>query len=993
MKKMATLLLLLFAALSFKTIAQTTTCNADFTYQFLNGNTVKFTPAVPGEPNAVKHDWDFGDGYSEWNVVSPTHSYVANGTYSVKHVFSRYNPNGVLVCRDSVIKTLTIQQAPCNLQANFIWSADPQDPLHVFFGNTTINQAPTDSLFWSFGDGTTSTSPYPDHHYANAGTYTVCLRVKRMISSTPNPCVSEICKTITVQAPCNLVVNFTWNASTANPLMIEFHNQSTPLSPTDSIKWTFGDGSSSTAVSPNHTYNQPGTYHVCLIIKKANTAGTAPCIREICKDIVVQAPPCNLVVDFTWNASTANPLLIEFHAQITPLNNTDSIFWTFGDGGTGNAVNNAHIYSQPGTYNVCLIVKRSNTCIREVCKTITVQAPPCNLVADFTWNATTANPLTIEFHNQSTPLSPTDSITWTFGDGSSSTAVNPNHTYNQPGTYMVCLRVKKNNNTGTTPCVREICKTITVQAPCNLVVNFSWTATATNPLLIVFQNLSTPLNPTDSIRWTFGDGTSSTDVHPTHQYSQPGTYTVCLVVKKNNNAGTAPCIREICKVITVQAPPCNLQVYFTWNASTANPLLIEFHNQSTPLSTTDSIRWTFGDGTSSTAVHPTHLYSQPGTYHVCLIVKKNNATGTAPCIREFCKDIVVQAPPCNIQVAYSWQVDPQNYKKVNFTNLTVTPTPNAIATWTFGDGTSASSWNAVHEYTQPGTYWACLKVQYSNTCIRTYCDTIFIVQPTPSCNQLSNFTFERYPNDVQKYKFTPAYINTTLQYTWTFGDGTGSHDPIATHRYAHPGTYTACLTVWNGPNCASTTCKTITVQQQINCDSVHVSYTYQRTAAYPNKLYFFANSNMPILDQVWTITRIPASTTTGTVTLHQNNPTYIFPDTGSYRVCLKAITAGGCVKEYCSIIRIEPVQSNVCELQAFPNPTSSVVNVNVFLPTAEMIHTYIYNSANVLVKEKHQQGVTGSNLVTVPVQDLVAGLYNMKIIYGNKICYARFQKL
>jgi len=58
-----------------------------------------------------------------------------------------------------------------------------------------------------------------------------------------------------------------------------------------------------------------------------------------------------------------------------------------------------------------------------------------------------------------------------------------------------------------------------------------------------------------------------------------------------------------------------------------------------------------------------------------------------------------------------------------------------------------------------------------------------------------------------------------------------------------------------------------------------------------------------------------------------------------------------------------------------------------------MIHAYVYNSTNVLVREKHQQGVTGNNLVTINVNDLPSGMYTIKFIYGNRTCYARFQKL
>jgi hypothetical protein len=149
---------------------------------------------------------------------------------------------------------------------------------------------------------------------------------------------------------------------------------------------------------------------------------------------------------------------------------------------------------------------------------------------------------------------------------------------------------------------------------------------------------------------------------------------------------------------------------------------------------------------------------------------------------------------------------------------------------------------------------------------------------------------------------------------------------------------------------------------------------------------------LPILDQTWTITRLPASTNTPPVILHQNNPVYLFQDTGYYKVCLRAVLLGGCVKEYCTVIRIEHV-SNVCLLQAYPNPASTMVNVNVYLPQPEMIHAYVYNSLNVLVKQKQQQGYTGNNVVSINVNDLPHGLYTIKLIYGNKTCYARFEKL
>jgi PKD repeat protein len=1001
MKKIFTLLWLTLAAFTFKATAQGTTCNAEFTSQFITGNTVKFTPAVNDSP-LVHHLWNFGDGSATSQVVSPTHSYLTNGSFVVVHTIVRYSPNNVPVCTQAVSHTIVIQQAPpaCNLVVDYSWSSTASNPLTIAFQNLSVPLAATDSVTWIFGDNSANAyTVNAVHTYANAGTYNVCLIVKKFPNNTSAPCIRYICKTVVAQAPCTLVADFSWHSIGTNPLTIAFQNLSVPLSNTDSIRWTFGDGTSSTDVSPMHTYNVAGTYVVCLRVKKLTPPGSAPCVREICKTIVV-TQPCNMVVDFNWTVTQTNPLRIEFHSLITPVAANDSIRWTFGDGSSSSDVNPVHTYNVAGTYTVCLRVIRyngSNTpCIREICKTIVVTAP-CNMIPDFTWTATATNPLRIEFHNTSTNTLATDSIRWTLGDGSSSNDLNPVHTYNVPGSYTVCLRIIRYNAGTTTPCIREICKTIVVTAPCNMVPDFTWTATQTNPLSIEFHNTSTNTAATDSIRWTFGDGSSSNQINPLHTYANAGIYTVCLRIIRYNAGTTTPCVREICKTVVVYAP-CTLEVNFTSQPDPTHPLRIKFTNTSTPISTTDSVRWTFGDGTSVSGLqsdpnvaNPTHDYANAGTYTVCLRVKKNgNSQTPVNCVREKCNTVVVTAP-CNFVVNFSWRLDSINVRKVYFTNLTTPPAANSIAVWNFGDGTSATSWNAVHEYAQPGQYRVCLKV-YSGTnttCFREKCDTITVPAPVPPCIELSKYHYESFATDKQKYKFTPDYINTTFQYTWTFGDGTGSHDPIAIHRYAQPGVYVACLTVWRSNTCAFTTCKEIRVLPQVNCDSAHVSYSYQRNPQVPNKIQFYANATLPILDQTWTITKIPGGST---ITLHQNNPVYLFQDTGYYRVCLRAILSGGCVKEYCNYIRIEQV-SNACELQAFPNPTSSIVNVNVYLTQPEMIHAYIYNSQNVLVMDKNQQGFTGNNLVTFNVSNLPAGQYTIRLVYGNRVCYARFQKL
>ncbi len=920
MKRLITLLFLALAAFTFKASAQTgTACNAAFSFTITAGNTVHFIPAMIGDSNATlqsHHSWFFGDNTPSSSLVDPTHVYPnCNTSYTVKHYFWKTTPNGV-ICSDTVTQVIFIQcptTPTCNAAFTQTISGQNVHFIPAMPGDSGLTA--TTHHNWLFGDGQSSTAIDPTHFYANCNTtYTVRHIFWRTgTNSTALLCSDTVYHTVYVACPvtCNIQANFTWHPDSLQSNKIWFTNTTLNLAATDSVRWNFGDGSVSYDMNPNHIYTQPGTYNVCLRIQRIIPGSTAPCVSEICKLV-----------------------------------------------------------------------------------TVTV---PCNLQAYFTWHADSLQFNKIYFQNQTVNFLSSDSIRWTFGDGTVSYDVNPTHIYAAAGTYTVCLRVKRNFNTaGTAPCVSEICKTVVVQAPtsCNLHANFTWAPDPLHPTKIHFTNTSTPVDPTDSTRWTFGDGTVSYDFNPVHTYTTPGTYTVCLREKKNfTTPGATPCVSEICKTIVV-TEPCTLTVDFSWHPDSLQSNKIWFTNLSTPLSSTDSIKWTFGDGSSATSVNADHVYTQGGTYTVCLRVKKaNNAIGTVACVREICKTITV-VMPCSFTPSFTWALDSVNKKKVYFTNTTLVPTATSSATWSFGDGTTAAGWNAVHEYAQPGRYYVCLRIESGPNCVKYKCDSILVPAPEPPCSDLAKFTYQQSTADYLKFKFIPTYQNSSYLYIWSFGDGTGSNTMIAEHRYAQPGVYNACLTVFRNNTCVSTVCKEIRINPQIICDSIHVSYVYQHDPYIVNKYYFYAVSNFPLLQQRWTFKRISPTPAPLPVVLYQNNPVYVFPDTGWYNVCLRAITLGGCVKEYCSNIHITQVSNTTaCQLQAYPNPANSIVNVNVQLSAPEMIHAYVYNSLNILVKEKHQQGVTGNNVVSIEVGSLVPGWYTIKLIYGNKTCYARFQKI
>ena len=117
------------------------------------------------------------------------------------------------------------------------------------------------------------------------------------------------------------------------------------------------------------------------------------------------------------------------------------------------------------------------------------------------------------------------SYAWDFGDGNTSTVVNPTHTYAQNGTYTVTLTVTDNEGATDT---NTTTATIADTEP-----NADFTGTPTSgpePLTVTFTDASTSYDGIVAWAWDFGDGNTSTEQNPTHVYAEAGLYTVNLTV-------------------------------------------------------------------------------------------------------------------------------------------------------------------------------------------------------------------------------------------------------------------------------------------------------------------------------------------------------------------------------------------------------------------------------------------------------------------------------
>lgn len=131
--------------------------------------------------------------------------------------------------------------------------------------------------------------------------------------------------------------------------------------------WSFGDGTTSTQVSPGHTYYQSGVYVVGVTI--TSPYGCISSASDLCTITIHPYPNANFTSDPLLKTSIINPNF-NFYDQSS---NAIKWSWDFGDGQTSALQNPSHTYAQVGVYLVKLITESSGGCMDSITKTVEVK--------------------------------------------------------------------------------------------------------------------------------------------------------------------------------------------------------------------------------------------------------------------------------------------------------------------------------------------------------------------------------------------------------------------------------------------------------------------------------------------------------------------------------------------------------------------------------------------------------------------------------------------
>ncbi|CAG1769781.1 hypothetical protein BAC2_00569, partial [uncultured bacterium] len=211
----------------------------------------------------------------------------------------------------------------------------------VFTGTVGTNGTPL-TYAWAFGDGTTGTGLTASHTYTQVGTYTVTLTATDGCGFAQSATVNNA---VTVYAPVQAAF-VSSPVSGIAPVTAVFTNTST--GDFTSSLWDFGDGVTSTLLSPTHTYTSAGVYTVTLRVTGPGGTNTS----AVTNAVTVYAP---VHAAFTATPTTGTPPLTVNFSNTSTGDFTSSL-WTFGDGVTSTSPNPTHVYSAVGTYTVTLSI-------------------------------------------------------------------------------------------------------------------------------------------------------------------------------------------------------------------------------------------------------------------------------------------------------------------------------------------------------------------------------------------------------------------------------------------------------------------------------------------------------------------------------------------------------------------------------------------------------------------------------------------------------------
>lgn len=250
------------------------------------------------------YDWQFDDGSSS-DMQNPIHQFANAGTYSVK--ISVTDAEG---CIDSISQNIEIFEAPNSV---FVVDDACQDA-EVTFENQSTTATGLLRNRWDFGDGNNSQAKDPKNTYTQDGNYDV-----QLVVTNEDGCTDTAVQSITIHPLPE--AGFSYSHQGFGRYVFSPDNTSL-----QSYFWEFGDGDTTSEMSPYHAFADEKNYNVTLTTTDNNSCSSEETIQlsvstnvaevdQKVNHIAVYPNPFNDVVNITYELQNAGNVNIEVYGM------------------------------------------------------------------------------------------------------------------------------------------------------------------------------------------------------------------------------------------------------------------------------------------------------------------------------------------------------------------------------------------------------------------------------------------------------------------------------------------------------------------------------------------------------------------------------------------------------------------------------------------------------------------------------------------------------
>ncbi len=787
------------------------------------GEVVSFD-ANPITSDIVNWQWQFGDGNNA-SGQNVTHTFNSAGTFNILSIYT--NNNG---CLDTTIHSRVVQ----NVYVNFNMVPDPTCENYVVNFTGTGDLVTFTPWNWNFGDGTPGANGHNvSHVYTSEDTVTVSLDV----------CSQHVEQSLTVKGACS--VNAGSDTVTCQDVYFDLSTLRIPPSAVnyDSVRWYGGLGTfdDPTKIAPVYTpHPSEGAIQNDTITLTMVGYGYAPCENDTSSMQLVVIPGAYAQAGTDENSCFNEPY--DFHnSQLVPFaTNYVNLYWTTS--GTGHFVDphvEVPVYipgnGELGPVTMTLVATNVINCdsIDEMVLTIrpTYDVPQYYTVCHY------------------------DSVyaqgEWRYVSGTY---------YDTLQTIYDCDSVIITNLTVRDKIDRDFVIS-SGDSVCRLeTVSFNETGTA---------NLTSRL-------WVFGDGTTSTQESPQHQYDTTGIFNVIFYYTDVNGCSDS----AVHQIHVFPLPDVSMSINLSSNCVNTQVDFSGFSNANIV-----SWDWDYGDGTSGIGQNTSHVYTTWGLMPVTLDVLDD-----AGCSQSTTQFVSIAQPPI---ADFSYSVILCD--TIQFTDAsTCAPGYNLVLWhWDFGDGDTSDIQNPVHVYDTGGIYnvtllvtadslgYMCTDTVTKQVSVPLTPDIFYTWTPAPTCF-----------GDSTTFHGTSGFPISTWH--WDFDDGYFGTDSIVNHMYSDTGYYNVLLTITDTNGCINSLSHVVEVVPLPDL-SMTLSDTVLCSGG---EVICSGSSSDSITSWYWDFGD-------GSFSVNQNT-THYYGNGGTYQISLTATDTSGCSTTIIKSVIVSP---------------------------------------------------------------------------------------